>query len=59
MLLLRIFTFLDMQDQGMGRNRVGETWQRTSQIRGETWQKANQIRDKFEYDREQRMREKG
>ncbi|XP_050147403.1 uncharacterized protein LOC126622707 [Malus sylvestris] len=26
---------------------------------GDTWEKVNQIRDKFEYDRERRMREKG
>ncbi|PQQ13804.1 uncharacterized protein Pyn_00048 [Prunus yedoensis var. nudiflora] len=25
---------------------------------GDTWEKVNQIRDKFEYDRERRMREK-
>lgn len=37
-----------MQDRGFGRNRQGETWERISQIR-----------DKFEYDREKRMREKG
>lgn len=37
-----------MQDQFVGRN--GE---------GGIWEKASQIRDKFEYDRERRMREKG
>ena len=37
-----------MQDQGFGRNRLGDTWE-----------KVSQIRDKFEYDRERRMREKG
>lgn len=37
-----------MQEQGSAGNR---------QI--ETWQKVNQIRDKFEYDRETRMRDKG
>lgn len=26
---------------------------------GDTWEKVGQIRDKFEYDREKRMREKG
>ncbi|CAI9107299.1 OLC1v1006624C1 [Oldenlandia corymbosa var. corymbosa] len=46
------------QDQGMGRNREGETWQNANQFRGDTWQKASQIRDKFEHDRGQRMREK-
>lgn len=37
-----------MQDQGMGRN-----------MQDDTWEKVNQIRDKFEYDREKRMRERG
>ncbi|CAA3018746.1 Hypothetical predicted protein [Olea europaea subsp. europaea] len=36
-----------MKDQGLGRNR-----------RDDTWEKVGQIRDKFEYDRERRMREK-
>ncbi|KAG2672663.1 hypothetical protein I3843_13G045800 [Carya illinoinensis] len=36
-----------MKDQGFRRNREGDTWERVSQIR-----------DKFEYDREKRMREK-
>ncbi|KAJ6333991.1 hypothetical protein OIU78_010988 [Salix suchowensis] len=36
-----------MKDQGLGRNRQGDTWE-----------KVSQIRDKFEYDREKRMREK-
>ncbi|XP_052184905.1 uncharacterized protein LOC127796676 [Diospyros lotus] len=36
-----------MKVQGMGRN-----------IQDETWVKVNQIRDKFEYDREKRMRER-
>lgn len=35
------------QEQGSARNRQTETWQ-----------KVNQIRDKFEYDREMRMRSK-
>ncbi|XP_027092616.1 uncharacterized protein LOC113775060 [Coffea eugenioides] len=35
------------KDQGMGRSREANTWQ-----------KVRQIRDKFEYDRERRMREK-
>ncbi|XP_028769689.1 uncharacterized protein LOC114727132 isoform X2 [Neltuma alba] len=35
------------QDQSFGRNRQGDTWE-----------KVNFIRDKFEYDRERRMREK-
>lgn len=35
------------QEQGSARNRQTETWQ-----------KVNQIRDKFEYDREMRMRNK-
>lgn len=26
---------------------------------GETWERVTQIRDKFEYDRERRMRERG
>ncbi|KAL3531049.1 hypothetical protein ACH5RR_010371 [Cinchona calisaya] len=40
------------QFKGMerGRNREG--------VQGDTWQKVSQIRDKFEYDRERRMREK-
>lgn len=37
-----------MQEQGFVRNGQGDTWE-----------KVNQIRDKFEYDRERRMREKG
>lgn len=37
-----------LQDQFVGRNREGGTWEQ-----------ASQIRDKFEYDRERRMREKG
>ncbi|KAE9463664.1 hypothetical protein C3L33_04393, partial [Rhododendron williamsianum] len=36
-----------MKDQGMGRN-----------MQDDTWEKVNQIRDKFEYDREKRMRER-
>ncbi|XWS47155.1 hypothetical protein CRYUN_Cryun14cG0129100 [Craigia yunnanensis] len=36
-----------MKDQGFGRNRQGDTLG-----------KVNQLRDKFEYDREKRMREK-
>ncbi|GMY33731.1 CISIN_1g026553mg [Fagus crenata] len=36
-----------MKDQGFGRNRQGDNWERVSQIR-----------DKFEYDRERRMRDK-
>lgn len=36
-----------MKDQGVGRNREGDTWER-----------VGQIRDKFEYDRERRMRER-
>nr|XP_023891341.1 uncharacterized protein LOC112003387 [Quercus suber]XP_023891342.1 uncharacterized protein LOC112003387 [Quercus suber]XP_023891343.1 uncharacterized protein LOC112003387 [Quercus suber]POE62042.1 hypothetical protein CFP56_56429 [Quercus suber] len=36
-----------MKDQGFGRNRQGDNWERVSQIR-----------DKFEFDREKRMREK-
>ncbi|XP_044470872.1 uncharacterized protein LOC123199900 [Mangifera indica] len=35
------------KDQGLRGNRQGDTWE-----------KVNQIRDKFEYDRERRMREK-
>lgn len=35
------------KDKGMGRSREANTWQ-----------KVSQIRDKFEYDRERRMREK-
>ncbi|XP_073007922.1 uncharacterized protein [Typha latifolia] len=35
------------KDQGFGGNPQGDTWER-----------VNQIRDKFEYDRERRMREK-
>lgn len=37
-----------MQDEGFGRNRQDDTWD-----------KVNQIRDKFEYDRKKRMEEKG
>ena len=37
-----------MQDLGFGVNKQGETWERVTQIR-----------DKFEYDRERRMRERG
>ena len=37
-----------MQDEGFGRNRQGDNWERVSQIR-----------DKFEFDREKRMRNKG
>ncbi|KAJ4730335.1 Coiled-coil domain-containing protein [Melia azedarach] len=36
-----------MRDQGFWRDSQGDTWE-----------KVNQIRDKFEYDRERRMREK-
>uniref|UniRef100_A0A2P2JCX0 Uncharacterized protein LOC105125699 n=2 Tax=Rhizophora mucronata TaxID=61149 RepID=A0A2P2JCX0_RHIMU len=36
-----------MKDQGFGRSRPSDTWE-----------KVNQIRDKFEFDRERRMREK-
>ncbi|KAG6785408.1 hypothetical protein POTOM_011138 [Populus tomentosa] len=36
-----------VKDQDFGRNRQGDTWE-----------KVSQIRDKFEYDREKRMREK-
>ncbi|GLT25884.1 hypothetical protein SLA2020_009850 [Shorea laevis] len=36
-----------MKDQGFGRNRQGDSWD-----------KVSQLRDKFEYDREKRMREK-
>lgn len=36
-----------MKDQAIGRNRQGDTWD-----------KVSQIRDKFEYDRERRMRDK-
>lgn len=36
-----------MKDQGFGRNRQGDNWERVSQIR-----------DKFEFDREKRMRDK-
>ncbi|KAF2292529.1 hypothetical protein GH714_025225 [Hevea brasiliensis] len=39
--------FEEMKDQGFGRNKQGDTWE-----------KVNQIRDKFEYDREKRMAEK-
>lgn len=28
-------------------------------MQDDTWEKVNQIRDKFEYDREKRMRERG
>lgn len=37
-----------LQDLGFGVNKQGETWERVTQIR-----------DKFEYDRERRMRERG
>lgn len=37
-----------LQDLGFGVNK-----------RGETWERVTQIRDKFEYDRERRMRERG
>lgn len=37
-----------MQEQAFGRNRQGDDWD-----------KVSQIRDKFEYDRERRMRDKG
>ena len=37
-----------MQDQVFGRSRQGDNWERVSQIR-----------DKFEFDREKRMRDKG
>ncbi|GAB4830326.1 hypothetical protein Ancab_019964 [Ancistrocladus abbreviatus] len=36
-----------MKDQGLGRRRQDETWE-----------KVSQIRDKFEYDREKRMKQK-
>lgn len=36
-----------IRNQGFGRNRQGDTWE-----------KVSQIRDKFEYDRERRMRDK-
>jgi len=39
---------LCIQNQDFGGNR-----------RDDTWDKVGQIRDKFEYDRERRMREKG
>ena len=31
----------------------------TGNTKAETWEKVHQIRDKFEYDREMRMRDKG
>jgi hypothetical protein len=37
-----------LQDLRFGVNKQGETWERVTQIR-----------DKFEYDRERRMRERG
>lgn len=37
-----------LQDQGLLRNRQDDTWN-----------KVGQIRDKFEYDREKRMQQKG
>lgn len=37
-----------LQDLGSGESKQGETWERVTQIR-----------DKFEYDRERRMRERG
>lgn len=37
-----------LQDLGFGASKQGETWERVTQIR-----------DKFEYDRERRMRERG
>lgn len=37
-----------LQDLGFRVNKQGETWERVTQIR-----------DKFEYDRERRMRERG
>lgn len=37
-----------MQEQAFGGNKQDDRWER-----------VNQIRDKFEYDRERRMREKG
>lgn len=46
---LNINCWIAMQDQGFVRNRQGDT----------NLEKLNQIRDKFEYDRERRMREKG
>ncbi|KAG6387704.1 hypothetical protein SASPL_152896 [Salvia splendens] len=39
---------IKLQVQFVGRNKESDTWE-----------KASQIRDKFEYDRERRMREKG
>ena len=38
-----------MQDESYGRNNR----------QGDNWEKVNFIRDRFEYDRERRMREKG
>ncbi|XP_050208505.1 uncharacterized protein LOC126657776 [Mercurialis annua] len=38
---------MQMKDQGFGRKRQDDTWE-----------KVNQIRDKFEFDREKRMQEK-
>lgn len=40
---------MPQQEQGFNRTTQG----------GDNWEKVNQIRDKFEYDRERRMREKG
>ncbi|KAK2651018.1 hypothetical protein Ddye_018507 [Dipteronia dyeriana] len=37
-----------LQEQGFRGNRQGDNWE-----------KANQVRDKFEYNRERRMRERG
>lgn len=38
----------EMQEQGFNRT-----------TQGDNWEKVNQIRDKFEYDEERRMRDKG
>lgn len=47
--LLIAFPPVQLQEQGgTGRNRQGDNWE-----------KVSLIRDKFEYDRERRMREKG
>lgn len=38
----------NLQEHGFGGNSQNDNWE-----------KANQLRDKFEYDRERRMRERG
>lgn len=56
---LVFLTFDDSSDILMWQQEQGFVNRTTQQGDDGNWDKVNQIRDKFEYDRERRMREKG